>query len=96
VFGLGDALRHGCTSPITNNAAALDTGAPQANLNAIVIVQAERGELQLELLNADGSVALAVKGRPDESVSRSGSVQTDTTGRLRYRVTAAGARNGSY
>jgi len=74
----------------------LDTGAPQANLNAIVIVQAERGELQLELLNADGSVALAVKGRPDESVSRSGSVQTDTTGRLRYRVTAAGARNGSY
>lgn len=74
----------------------LDTGAAAVTLNAIVIVQAERGELQVELLNADGSIAVAVKGRPDESVSRSGTVQTDAQGRLRYRVTAAGARNGSY
>lgn len=74
----------------------LDTGAPRVSMNAIAIVQAERGELQLELLNADGSVALAVKGRPDEAVSRSGTVTTDAQGRLRYRVSATGARNGSY
>lgn len=74
----------------------LDTGAVRATLNAIVIVRAERGELQVELLNADGSVAFAVKARPDESISRSGSVLTDQQGRLRYRVRATGARNGSY
>lgn len=74
----------------------LDTGAAGATLSAIVIVQAERGELQLELLNADGSVALAVKGRPDEAVSRSGTVQTNAQGQLRYRISATGARNGSY
>ncbi len=74
----------------------VDTGAARAAFNTIVIVQAERGELQVELLNADGSIAFAVKGRPDEAVTRSGSVTTDENGRLRYRITATGARNGSY
>ena len=74
----------------------VETGAGAANLSAILIVQAERGELQLELLNADGSIALAVKSRPDEQVTRQGSVRTDDSGRLRYRVIANGARNGSH
>jgi len=75
---------------------AVETGAARAAFNTIVIVEAERGELQVELLNSDGSVAFAVKGRPDEAVTRSGSVTTDDNGRLRYRITATGARNGSY
>jgi hypothetical protein len=75
---------------------AVETGAVRAAFNTIVIVEAERGELQVELLNSDGSVAFAVKGRPDEAVTRSGSVTTDDNGRLRYRITATGARNGSY
>jgi hypothetical protein len=74
----------------------VDTGAARAAYNTIVIVQAQRGELQVELLNGDGSVAFAVKGRPDEAVTRSGSVTTDEHGRLRYRISATGARNGSY
>ena len=74
----------------------VDTGAIDAAFNTIVIVQAERGELQVELLNGDGSLAFAVRGRPDEAVTRSGSVTTDRQGRLRYRVSATGARNGSY
>ena len=76
--------------------AAVETGAARAALNTIVIVEAERGEFQIELLNGDGSVAFAVKGRPDEAVTRSGSVTTDDNGRLRYRITATGTRNGSY
>jgi hypothetical protein len=72
------------------------TGSPRSAFNTIVIVEAERGELQVELLNADGSVAFAVKGRPDEAVTRSGSVTTNNDGQLRYRITATGARNGSY
>jgi hypothetical protein len=75
---------------------AVETGAPRSAYSTIVIVQAERGELQVELLNGDGSVAFAVRGRPEEAVTRSGSVTTDDAGRLRYRVTATGARNGSY
>ena len=75
---------------------AVETGAPGATLNAIVIVQAERGELRLEILNPDGNVAFSVQARPDEQVTRRGDVKTDEQGRLRYRVIAQGARNGGY
>lgn len=74
----------------------VETGASGATMNAIVIVQAERGELRLELLNPDGNVAFAVQARPDEQVTRRGDVLTDAQGRLRYRVIAQGARNGGY
>src|SRR4051812_13645546 len=60
---------------------SVDTGAARTTFSTIAIVQAERGEFQIELLNADGSVAYAVKGRPDEAVTRSGSVTTDENGR---------------
>ena len=72
------------------------TGATGATMNAIVIVQAERGELRLELLNPDGNVAFSVQARPDEQVTRRGDVLTDEQGRLHYRVIAQGARNGGY
>ncbi len=72
------------------------TGANGATMNAIVIVQAERGELRLELLNPDGNLAFSVQARPDEQVTRRGDVLTDAQGRLRYRVIAQGARNGGY
>jgi hypothetical protein len=74
----------------------VETGASGATLNAIVIVQAERGELRLELLNPDGNVAFSVQARPDEQVTRRGDVLADEQGRLRYRVIAQGARNGGY
>jgi len=74
----------------------VETGANGATMNAIVIVQAERGELRLELLNPDGNVAFSVQARPDEQVTRRGDVLTDDQGRLRYRVIAQGARNGGY
>ena len=72
------------------------TGVNGVTMNAIVIVQAERGELRLELLNPDGNVAFSVQARPDEQVTRRGDVLTDDQGRLRYRVIAQGARNGGY
>jgi hypothetical protein len=75
---------------------SVETGAASATLNAIVIVEAERGELRVELLNRDGNVAFAVQSRPDEQVTRRGDVLTDDQGRLRYRVIAQGARNGGY
>jgi hypothetical protein len=74
----------------------IETGANSAKMNAIVIVQAERGELRLELLNPDGNVVFSVQARPDEQVAHRGDVLTDEQGRLRYRVIAQGARNGGY
>ena len=79
-----------------NGERTVETGANGATMNAIVIVQAERGELRLELLNPDGNVAFSVQARPDEQVTRRGDVLTDEQGRLRYRVIAQGARNGGY
>src|SRR5262249_26132391 len=79
-----------------NGERTIETGANGANLNAIVIVQAERGELRIELLNPDGNVAFSVQARPDEQVTRRGDVLTDAQGRLHYRVIAQGARNGGY
>ena len=74
----------------------VETSVSNTTMNAIVIVQAERGELRLELLNPDGNVAFSVQARPDEQVTKRGDVLTDQQGRLRYRVIAQGARNGGY
>ena len=79
-----------------NGERTVETGAHSTTMNAIVIVQADRGELRLELLNPDGNVAFSVQARPDEQVTRRGDVLTDEQGRLRYRVIAQGARNGGY
>ena len=79
-----------------NGERTVETGANSTTMNAIVIVQADRGELRLELLNPDGNVAFSVQARPDEQVTRRGDVSTDEQGRLRYRVIAQGARNGGY
>lgn len=74
----------------------LNTGAPAAELRVIVILEAEQGELRLDVIGGDGQVVLSAQSRPDEQVTRSGSVSTDAQGALRYRVSARGARNGSY
>ena len=65
-------------------------------MNVIVILTVQEGELQLEILDPQDSVTLAVQGRPGEQVTRSGTVATDERGDLHYRVTARGARNGGF
>jgi hypothetical protein len=67
-----------------------------AELQAIAIVSLEAGDLQIDLLQPDGSVAFAISGRPDSQVTRSSPVRSDTSGMVRYRVSARGARNGAY
>ncbi|WP_254150850.1 hypothetical protein [Candidatus Chloroploca mongolica] len=74
----------------------LDVGLPATELQVIVIVGVESGDLTLSLLQPEGSVVFAVAARPDLQVTRSGSVRTNERGQLRYTVNAAAARNGSY
>lgn len=65
-------------------------------LQAIAIIAVESGDLQIDLLQPDGSVAFAVASRPDAQVTRSSRVRSDEQGLVRYRVSARGARNGAY
>jgi hypothetical protein len=67
-----------------------------AELQVIAIVTIESGDLQLDIIQPDGSVAFAISGRPDAQVTRSGPVRSDELGQVRYRVSARGARNGEY
>jgi len=79
-----------------NDEHALAIGGGATTLQVIAIIEAQQGEVLLEMLHAGGSVAFAVRSRPGDQVSRSGLVQLDETGTLRYRVYAHGARDGGY
>lgn len=74
---------------------SIDLG-EQARLTVIAVVSVAQGELRIEVLDTNGSIALSVAGRPNEQVTKSGSVQTNPDGQLRYRIVARGARDGSY
>lgn len=71
------------------------TGIP-GNLDVIAIVTASQGTLQIDVIDGNGAVQLSVQSRPNETITRSGTVSTNATGTLRYRVSAQGARDGSY
>ncbi len=61
---------------------------------AIVMVAVESGDVQIELIQPDGAVALALASRPGAQVTRSGPIRSDEQGQIRYRLTARSARNG--
>ncbi len=63
-------------------------------VQAIVILAVETGDVQIDLLQPDGAVAFVLAGRPGAQVTRSGQLRSDEQGRIRYRITARGARNG--
>lgn len=73
----------------------LETG-QAGELNVIVFVSAQQGILRVEMLDPQNAVVFAVQGRPDAPVTRSGTVPTDPSGIVRYRVFAQGARSGGY
>lgn len=73
----------------------IETGAP-GMLNVITIVTVSQGQLQIDMLDPDGSVVYSVQGRPQDQVTKSGNIPTDDEGNLRYRVIARGARSGGF
>jgi hypothetical protein len=74
----------------------IDVGVPNAELRVIAVVEVESGDLELALLQPDGSVAFALAARPATQVTRSGAVRADEAGLIRLRVRASGARDGTY
>lgn len=75
---------------------SFETGAPGAEVQVIAVVEVNSGDLQLALLQPDGGVAFAVSARPNTQVTRSGAVRADDEGRVRYRVAATAARDGTF
>jgi hypothetical protein len=73
----------------------VDLGVPEAEVRVIAILGVESGDLELALIQPDGTVAFVVAARPDAEVTRSGAVRADAAGQVRYRLSARGARNGS-
>jgi hypothetical protein len=74
----------------------IDVGTPGAELQVIAVVEVDSGDLELTVLQPDGEVSFALAARPAVQVTRSGAVTADAEGRVRYRVRAQGARDGSY
>jgi hypothetical protein len=74
----------------------IDVAPGLSEVQIIATIDVEEGALGIDLLQPDGSVLFSVDGRPNDRITRSGSVPLDEQGRLRYRVRAVGARNGSY
>lgn len=72
-----------------------ELGTPDAEVRVIAILGVESGDLELSLLEPDGALAFVITARPDAEVTRSGAVRTDAAGRLRYQLSARGARSGS-
>lgn len=74
---------------------AVTTNFPDQTLDVIVYAQNTRGQMRIEILDPQGSVAVAVEGQAEEQ-TRSGRVRTDAAGEFRYRIRATGAQQGSF
>lgn len=69
---------------------------PGVAAQVIVMVEVRSGDLEVSLLQPDGAVAFVTASRPGAQVTRSGVVRADAAGRIRYRVSARGARDGAF
>ncbi len=69
---------------------------PGVAAQVIVMVEVRSGDLEVSLLQPDGAVAFVTASRPGAQVTRSGVVRADEAGRIRYRVSARGARDGAF
>lgn len=65
------------------------------DLDVTVYARAERGQLRIEVLDAQNSVRFVIEGAPEEQIAR-GIVPTDAQGMLRFRIRATGAQRGGF
>ena len=74
---------------------AVQTNFPDQELEVYVLARNEKGQMRVELLNADGALAFAVEGQAQETGNRN-VVRTDAAGVFRYRIRATGAQRGAF
>lgn len=71
------------------------TNFPNQALEVTVFAQNQRGQMRVEILDAQNSVSMVVDGQAEEQ-ARVGRVQTNEAGEFRYRVRAIGAQRGAF
>lgn len=74
----------------------IEVGPANVAVAVELTVEVERGELTLEILSPEGTPVLAAAARYGRAGRTEGVVRTDEAGRLRYRLSAREAGNGSY
>jgi len=60
-----------------------------------VFARNERGQMRIEILDENGSVAFSIEGQAQDQ-TRPGVVETNAVGEFRYRVRATGAQRGEF
>jgi len=63
-------------------------------LEVTVLARADRGQMRIDVLDENGANVIAVEATAEERGS-SGTVRTNAQGEFRYRIQAAGAKNGT-
>lgn len=65
------------------------------SLLVTVFARVDRGQLRIEVLDPNNSAVIILEGTAEEQVAR-GTVPTDATGNLRFRIKATGAYRGGF
>jgi hypothetical protein len=65
------------------------------SLLVTVFARVDRGQLRIEVLDPNNSAVIVLEGTAEEQVAR-GTVPTDASGNLRYRIKATGAHRGGF
>jgi hypothetical protein len=85
----------GFVSAEGNDTRTVTTNFPNQTLEVTVFAQNQRGQMRVEILDAQNSVSVVVDGQAEEQ-ARVGTVQTNEAGEFRYRVRATGAQRGAF
>lgn len=71
------------------------TNFPSQPVDVTVLARNEKGQMRIEIMDSQGSVAFSVEGTSQEN-GRRGNVQTNAAGEFTYRVRATGAQRGAF
>lgn len=93
--GIGD-LRTSFVSAEGETVRTIQVAEGPAAVQVMVIATIASGDLQLDLLQPDNTVAFTVVVPANAQVTRTARVQASDQGYIRYRVAAREARDGSY
>jgi hypothetical protein len=72
----------------------VQTNFVNSELDVTVFAQNQRGQLRVDVLDAQDSVVLTVQGQA-QGQGQNGTIRTDAQGQFRYRLRATGAQGGS-
>lgn len=74
---------------------SVQTNFPGQTLEVIVTAQNRTGQMRIDLLDPQDSVVFQVESQARDQTGI-GRVRTDATGAFKYRITATGAKNGTF